>query len=220
MLFGITSTHVENTSCHARFDLWPWDHLHTRGEYMMLSLIRWSQRGSPPHTWRILPRECYYLLADRITSTHVENTLTGFGVWSLTQDHLHTRGEYKPAVKNCLIHLGSPPHTWRIPIITCDNWKSWRITSTHVENTDMVSQWTGLLMDHLHTRGEYNKPGYLHQPSCGSPPHTWRILEETEAGLNLTGITSTHVENTLIGHANFEITRGSPPHTWRIRLHI
>ena len=53
------------------------------------------------------------------------------------QDHLHTRGEYKPSSKG----LGG----------------IFGITSTHVENTQKQQKAADAGGDHLHTRGEYSK---------------------------------------------------------------
>ena len=32
------------------------------------------------------------------------------------EDHLHTRGEYRKEAKRSIKRVGSPPHTWRIPL--------------------------------------------------------------------------------------------------------
>ncbi|WP_217348210.1 hypothetical protein, partial [Lactobacillus helveticus] len=53
LLFGITSTYVENT-CSAITPADPeQDHLHIRGEYLLCNYSSGSGTGSPPHTWRI-----------------------------------------------------------------------------------------------------------------------------------------------------------------------
>ena len=70
------------------------DHLHTRGEYLIMVKQITDLTGSPPHTWRILTVPKGQAGKLRITSTHVENT---FGV---------------SATINTI--KGSPPHTWRI----------------------------------------------------------------------------------------------------------
>ena len=71
----------------------------------------------------------------RITSTHVENTLSQSGLYDIWRDHLHTRGEYANWIGSDTVQSGSPPHTWRIPIDDSAVDVSDRITSTHVENT-------------------------------------------------------------------------------------
>ncbi len=111
--------------------------------------------GSPPHTWRILLLWMQPEHLMRITSTHVENTISyPFRIIS---------------------PMGSPPHTWRI--LHCINclFDSTRITSTHVENTMKFTSYRPNDRDHLHTRGEYRT---IFATACfesGSPPHTWRI---------------------------------------------
>ena len=70
----ITSTYVENTF----FDYLNYhrmmDHLHIRGEYLLLENNTRRNIGSPPHTWRILKDLIFIILSKRITSTYVENT--------------------------------------------------------------------------------------------------------------------------------------------------
>ena len=134
------------------------------------------------------------------------------------------------------VNLGSPPHTWRIlnDLFNSNYWI--RITSTHVENTWILTAFTVTLEDHLHTRGEYCSNVKNCIFSTGSPPHTWRILFMSMLKTKQPRITSTHVENTAgyIGlksedgdhlHTRGEYNReslnrqkdtGSPPHTWRI----
>ena len=70
------------------------DHLHTRGEYAKDKYGKLLGKGSPPHTWRIQSEVIENAVADRITSTHVENTGCGLSGSLGCGDHLHTRGEY------------------------------------------------------------------------------------------------------------------------------
>ena len=132
----ITSTHVENTTISFGFWCVTLDHLHTRGEYYLLT-----------------NQQRQHL---RITSTHVENTHSCQLLPEFGKDHLHTRGEYSPTLYHEPFLLGSPPHTWRIRLLS--------------------RQSTSSVRDHLHTRGEYFMLVKLDNPSSGSPPHTWRIL--------------------------------------------
>ena len=92
--------------------------------------------------------------------------------------------------------VGSPPHTWRIRFSLARNSRPHRITSTHVENTSNPISLAATSGDHLHTRGEYNKPDAGPRSSSGSPPHTWRILATLNWRRCAVRITSTHVENT------------------------
>ena len=132
--------------------------------------------------------------------------------------------------------MGSPPHTWRIPV-SCAYADSFsRITSTYVENTDMRVDYNEVAEDHLHIRGEYYKVLHLFYARTGSPPHTWRIQSIRLRSMVKLRITSTHVENTFCYcrhgtyvedhlHTRGEYLNlnaitldqiGSPPHTWRI----
>ena len=91
---------------------------------------------------------------------------------------------------------GSPPHTWRIQVISLLVVLMLRITSTYVENTVKMKPNTRILEDHLHIRGEYLIPTPRQTLNQGSPPHTWRILSRTTARIGVFRITSTYVENT------------------------
>ena len=112
--FRITSTYVENTVFTLIFYFCAWDHLHIRGEYLLVAVIRFTSTGSSPHTWRILSYGLTIFNAIRITSTYVENTLGCFNFHRFDKDHLHIRGEYFKSIATPSIVLGSPPHTWRI----------------------------------------------------------------------------------------------------------
>ena len=71
---GITSTLVENTSQYQEQFLQNQDHLHTRGEYFTIDVVRPTNVGSPPHSWRILDLKVASHACTGITSTLVENT--------------------------------------------------------------------------------------------------------------------------------------------------
>ena len=112
----ITSTYVENTAFHL-FILWEnKDHLHIRGEYILILRARQNVK------W--------------ITSTYVENTKCfNSSSWRL-KDHLHIRGEYAILTEKWSKRWGSPPHTWRILLQQGMAKALMRITSTYVENTN------------------------------------------------------------------------------------
>ena len=50
---GITSTYVENTNLDDFYSSESQDHLHIRGEYLLMTSMVLMMLGSPPHTWRI-----------------------------------------------------------------------------------------------------------------------------------------------------------------------
>ena len=152
--------------------------------------------GSPPHTWRIPLAGSLWPVADRITSTYVENTSIPRIPWSANEDHLHIRGEYSDIPIITKGNIGSPPHTWRIHKHIVKASVLNRITSTYVENTF----WGGIKKawdkDHLHIRGEYKTSASSWSTRLGSPPHTWRILAKLWRKPWAVRITSTYVENT------------------------
>ena len=78
------------------------------------------------------------------------------------------------------------------------------ITSTYVENTLLCLLSLEQLGDHLHIRGEYDLHGQIVLLRSGSPPHTWRILSIMTSNKVPNRITSTYVENTILGNWNFE----------------
>ena len=94
--------------------------------------------------------------------------------------------------------MGSPPHTWRIPLSLNFFNSGVRITSTYVENTDHENSTDKQGEDHLHIRGEYMAVETVDQFQTGSPPHTWRILVELLTSFKNDRITSTYVENTYL----------------------
>ena len=108
----------------------------------------------------------------------MENTIRDISPVGAVKDHLHIRGEY----------LTKLIHTQQVL----------RITSTYVENTKKKLIGLAPMEDHLHIRGEYLHALNTVASLVGSPPHTWRILEQTFRGINNYGITSTYVENTQL----------------------
>ena len=72
----ITSTYVENTNTTSIQPIGNQDHLHIRGEYLMLRGMPMVRLGSPPHTWRIHISLVDLKISSGITSTYVENTLS------------------------------------------------------------------------------------------------------------------------------------------------
>ena len=96
--YGITSTYVENTSPSLLILFWCQDHLHIRGEYLVKVLTRFYLLGSPPHTWRIPPKNSTSWTALGITSTYVENTVSFDISCFFVRDHLHIRGEYLKSI--------------------------------------------------------------------------------------------------------------------------
>ena len=116
----------------------------------------------------------------------------------------------------CVLLIGSSPHTWRIPIqIITDDDKP-RIISTYVENTTKKRRDTKNNQDHLHIRGEYPTPFLTIIFILGSSPHTWRILNDcywhqgtAQDHLHIRGEYSTSLLVSMF-------LTGSSPHTWRI----
>ena len=233
----ITSTYVENTYMQDTDTTAGGDHLHIRGEYAALHAMQKWVAGSPPHTWRIQYSACSLLGLMRITSTYVENTNKPTTVLRRDEDHLHIRGEYSLVIKRSFFMLGSPPHTWRIPIFFSFNVVLFRITSTYVENTNIDCIKNIINRDHLHIRGEYPSRRRFQRSKRGSPPHTWRIHNHNFSSWIFNRITSTYVENTMVKATQCLILQdhlhirgeygyycygrtweeGSPPHTWRIQ---
>ena len=74
ILWGITSTYVENTAMILKVSAVFKDHLHIRGEYPAQTFVSLPLLGSPPHTWRIHGSIKEVQGYQGITSTYVENT--------------------------------------------------------------------------------------------------------------------------------------------------
>ena len=150
----------------------------------------------PPRTWRIQPRWNGDIDSLGITSTYVENTLNMHLPLMHQQDHLHIRGEYSIVAIVIVSKVGSPPHTWRIQYQPVRLSGRLRITSTYMENTASLYQIQSPKRDHLHIRGEYRAGIFGMKIVLGSPPHTWRILDQWHKFHQWLRITSTYVENT------------------------
>ena len=192
----ITSTYVEKTYHTGRTKACNQDHLHIRGENLLLTPLIEVQSGSPPHTWRKQYLHAKGMLNSGITSTYVEKTYTRNKVANFFQDHLHIRGENKTSCKKTGIRLGSPPHTWRKLMDYVTLVRLTRITSTYVEKTTNDYQYLRYVWDHLHIRGENAFSAPRLRLGIGSPPHTWR-KHHTEPNFgNDYRITSTYVEKT------------------------
>ena len=80
----------------------------------------------------------------------------------------------------CVLLIGSSPHTWRIPATKAFTKDEVGIISTYVENTIQKLLLTFLFQDHLHIRGEY-------------------YLKTAEFTVD-DRIISTYVENTCLNH--------------------
>src|SRR5699024_3237288 len=75
-------------------------------------------------------------------------------------------------------------------------------------------------MDHLHIRGENKVSNNDFGRDLGSPPHTWRKLNQISSSRCSVRITSTYVEKTSPMRASPLEMWGSPPHMWRKQLVI
>ena len=66
----------------------------------------------------------------------MENTNFVAKLEEMVRDHLHIRGEYTVFRYQYVEDRGSPPHTWRIPVVSSVMSTIDGITSTYVENTE------------------------------------------------------------------------------------
>ena len=144
----------------------------------MQSQQRKSNWGSPPLTWRTLPKDQSWLDLNGITSTYVENASLSSFLQSLPKDHLHLRGEHHKRWWIWTIAVGSPPLTWRTPCVDSVCMHCTRITSTYVENTLLRVVASSSVKDHLHLRGEHPTVISWQVLWIGSPPLTWRTLKD------------------------------------------
>ena len=112
------------------------------------------------------------------------------------RDHLHIRGEYFCIDFHMSEKIGSSPHTWRIPESLNVNTDWYRIISTYVENTLLISRIMRKAFNHLHIRGEYVDIVTNAIIGQGSSPHTWRILIAMPPLGHIRRIISIYVENT------------------------
>src|SRR5690606_6902724 len=112
-----TSTCVESTTTPSGW--WPmWtDHLHVRGEHVLIGALPRHSGGPPPRAWRARGRPAAGGRGRRTTSTCVESTSRPVRMSSRMADHLHVRGEH--VTRHALIstHPGPPPRAWRARVV-------------------------------------------------------------------------------------------------------
>ena len=172
---------MENASLSSFLQSLPKDHLHLRGEHHKRWWIWTIAVGSPPLTWRTQIIVILFEKFVRITSTYVENTGGNIFKDEWVQDHLHLRGEHSFLELSVGTRVGSPPLTWRTPLVCNCLFLAARITSTYVENTRFEWWCNAKKWDHLHLRGEHysaTRGQFCHQ---GSPPLTWRTPSATSS---------------------------------------
>ena len=93
-------------------------------------------------------------------------------------------------------HQETPPRTWRRRGKRCLMDSSSRNTSTDVEKTRTMKACPGILLKHLHGRGEDLQASLASAFMSETPPRTWRRLRLTSASMHHLGNTSTDVEKT------------------------
>ncbi len=130
-----TPTHVGNTLRRLLHGSPFSVHPHTRGEYGRLKRYRTRYSGSPPHTWGIRKAHKVLAVVSRFTPTHVGNTPQVEAPSLPEPVHPHTRGEYHSPIDLVRSGVGSPPHTWGIPLDIEPSAPAKRFTPTHVGNT-------------------------------------------------------------------------------------
>ena len=152
---GITPTYMGNTMCPTSSVVTDRDHPHIHGEYSASSVLISPAIGSPPHTWGIRLGLLGIRCLCRITPTYMGNTATKQVSKISTKDHPHIHGEYQSFNLNDGSKLGSPPHTWGIPLLSSSYALLYRITPTYMGNTELVKLWAVYREDHPHIHGEY-----------------------------------------------------------------
>ena len=172
---GITPTYMGNTTTDHILSNFCLDHPHIHGEYSPINVCSASVAGSPPHTWGIQHQSRLLVQEDRITPTYMGNTERNVFKQCLFTDHPHIHGEYEQSFKRTERGLGSPPHTWGIPMVNHGATARVGITPTYMGNTRVRVKRIGVAKDHPHIHGEYGKRIRYLAKQSGSPPHTWGI---------------------------------------------
>ena len=85
-----------------------------------------------------------------------------------------------------------------------------------MENTIPLLPSSGLKLDHLHIRGEYQQSFLKYHLYKGSSPHTWRILFKFLKKRSIRR-DHLHIRGEYSNHLSIRMySLGSSPHTWRI----
>ena len=177
--------------------LTPEDHPHIHGEYLSLVRFQTPVLGSPPHTWGIPGSPYARCPAIGITPTYMGNTWVYTNFYPMIEDHPHIHGEYSLVILSPNNLIGSPPHTWGIPVCVILVLALLRITPTYMGNTVYRENGKYWARDHPHIHGEYSRQTITVIPNPGSPPHTWGILGLWQFTSTYNRITPTYMGNTL-----------------------
>ncbi len=94
-----------------------------------------ADQDHPPHTWGIPPQLNDFAIFLRITPTYMGNTCKTRHANRYAEDHPHIHGEYYGSIATVKAGIGSPPHTWGIPIMIKTPGTLYRITPTYMGNT-------------------------------------------------------------------------------------
>ena len=189
------------------------DHPHTRGENVIMRLLRRSRLGITP------------VYAGKTAGTSKHGTFRG--------DHPRIRGENRKMFFLFRQRSGSPPHAWGKRNLGVFARACTGITPAYAGKTFIAPQSLLQGWDHPRIRGENEKLSNVSVCHSGSPPHTRgkrfyamndflligitpAYAGKTEMGLTLRPVCRDHPrirgENCL--HTSFKIPySGSPPHT-------
>src|SRR5690606_8007116 len=106
------------------------DHLHVRGEHLILPPWTPVSAGPPPRAWRAPHTLANRGRTKRTTSTCVESTFPAWACHSTAADHLHVRGEHATRAACRPGSAGPPPRAWRARRRRSRRQRDGRTTST------------------------------------------------------------------------------------------
>ena len=150
-------------------------HPHACGEYLIVQRRAWSEDGSSPRVWGILPRIRLLRLTTRFIPTRVGNTSTDQFAREFGAVHPHACGEYSLRALAIEPSSGSSPRVWGIQGYPQSYRASSRFIPTRVGNTTVPLSTLIPTSVHPHACGEYGhiRGECAHFP--GSSPRVWGI---------------------------------------------
>ena len=171
-MYRFIPTHAGNTPAKFAEIISGSVHPHTRGEHVILPMVKPCYSGSSPHTRGTQVLSALLSTFTRFIPTHAGNTLMCPSSDRPIPVHPHTRGEHLAGCAYIVVFTGSSPHTRG----TLRHWWAtvWllRFIPTHAGNTRAEHWRCPVPAVHPHTRGEHNNPAALDIGPYGSSPHT------------------------------------------------
>ena len=155
-MYRFIPTHAGNTPAKFAEIISGSVHPHTRGEHVILPMVKPCYSGSSPHTRGTQVLSALLSTFTRFIPTHAGNTLMCPSSDRPIPVHPHTRGEHSAIGGRRFGCCGSSPHTRGTPALSIGDVQFQRFIPTHAGNTTTRRRSTSAPTVHPHTRGEHS----------------------------------------------------------------